>query len=150
MTSDEVKQCTSIINDLWPMTAKEPDKGGWSGRMTHEVRERLKPFAFDVTEAILSAMRFEKASQMRPAVDDLFARLRTVSDSNRRRAHPHEQASDDGVERRSFAHWKRWHDDPERFDACVAAMNAHEPSSGDDYAAGARLRWGDQYGRQRA
>ena len=150
MNIDQAKNCIEIIGELWPMVAKEPGKGGWSDRMLNEVCGRLKPFAFDSAEAILSAMRFEKASAVRPDVADLFTRLRVAADSDRRRGPVRKEAEGEHVELRSFAHWKRWHDDPERFDAIVLSMNEHEPRSGDAFASGARSQWGDQYGRESA
>ncbi len=145
MTPDETTAIIDVIGELWTITKQTPEKGGYSPRMIHELRDRIHKYSYEAAEAILSAMRFEPGNQTRPSLDKLMSRLTEAG-----RASGYDRnymAVHDGVERHPLVYWKNHYSDPAVFAAKVAELNRDEPDKGNYFAKECRTQWGDGYGR---
>lgn len=146
MTPTQAIDLCEYIKKLWPLV-NDPNRG-WTTERFEIMYRQLIRFDRESAEAIIQAQACEKGRAHTPDMPNLLTRMRVAADAEARRLGPvREDATGEQVELRSFAYWKRWHDDPEKCDAIVSSMNEHEPHSGDNFAVGARARWGNEYGR---
>ncbi len=136
MTPDQTAAIIDFIGDLWPLTARPPDKGGYSPRMIVEFKDKLRKYPHDAAEAILSAMWVEPGNHYEPTRHKLFARLSEVVRSEDYDRNYHEQAGPAlHIETHDFAERRVHYNSPENF----ATMS-------DDAKKGCRMMWGPEYG----
>ena len=151
MTPAQATSIIDIIGELWPITAKHPDKGGYTPRMLHELKDKIHRYPYEAAEAILSAMWAEKGNQYGPKIHELVGRLSEVQRAEGLTRNDGRAARDtDRSGSRPMAHWKEHLSNFERFAAMVGRLNREGPGKGDAFAKGCRQRWGDDYGRSTA